>query len=147
MKQQPNIKGDNMETKVYQKLARTIDARQNCLESGNTEWYDIHGAVIDHIVNKYLPSGSGIDSGCTIDNERHEILYIESSYHTMDENGFYGHWIDFMVKVKPSLQFGINLTISGPFAKHPGLKDYLYELFYHALNQTVDNNKIKAISV
>ena len=123
--------------KVYQRLSSLINARLNCIESGNDEWFDKHDDAIDYIVDNNLPSGSGVDSGCEIDKDKHEVLNITSSYHTMDENGYYGPWVDFTVKVKPSLQFGIDLAITGPFAKHFGLKDYLYDLFDYALNEIV----------
>jgi len=80
--------------------------------------------LIEHIQQNYLPSGSGIDSGCTINVEKYQILEIKSSYHTMDENGCYGRWTDFTVKVKPSLIFDFDISIIGNFGKHQMVKDY-----------------------
>ena len=131
--------------KIYQKLASSIQAKKNCEESGNEEWYDNHSMVIDHIVRNYLPSGSGIDSGCTIDTDKHETLVIYSSYHTMNEHGFYGEWVDFRVVVKPSLTKGIDLNIIGNFGKHQDLKDYLYDTFDYALCENVNQDEIKAL--
>ena len=131
--------------KTYQRLSRWIQAKKNCEESGNSEWYDNHSMVIDHIVRNYLPSGSGIDSGCTIDTDKHEKLVIYSSYHTMDENGFYGEWIDFRVVVTPSLSREIDLNIIGNFGKHQHLKDYLYDTFDYALCEKVNIGEIKAL--
>ncbi len=107
-----------MKTQVYKELSSRIKARQNCIDSGNDKWYDNHGTVLDHLVNNYLPSGSGIDSGCTIDNQKSDNLIIYSSFHKMDDNGMYDGWIDFTVRVKPSLIFGTTLTITGNFGKH-----------------------------
>ena len=130
---------------VYQKLARSFQAKENCLMSDNNEWYDKHSMVIDHIVRNYLPSGSGIDSGCTVNPKTSDKFIIESSYHRMDEHGYYDGWIDFKVIVKASLTSNIDLTIIGNFGKHQDLKEYLYELFDHALCQNVNQDEIKVL--
>jgi len=130
---------------VYKQLARSIHAKLNCIESGNDEWYDKHSMAIDHIQRNYLPSGSGIDSGCTINNEKYEVLEIESSFHVMDEHGHYDGWVDFIVKVKPSLEFDYYLQITGNFGKHQDLKEYLYQIFDHALTETISDTEIKEI--
>ena len=124
--------------KVYQKLARTLDAYNNCVEKGNEEWTDKHMDTINRIVENQLPSGSGIDSGCTIEHKRSKHLLIYSSYHVMNENGMYNGWIDFTVKVNPSLMFGFDLLITGNFGKHQDIKEYLYDLFGVALGQEID---------
>jgi len=130
---------------VYKQLARSIHAKANCTESGNEKWYNKHSMVIDYIVKNYLPSGSGIDSGCTINNEKYKVLEIESSFHVMDEYGYYDGWIDFIVKVKPSLEFGFDLQITGNFGKHQDLKEYLYQIFDYALTETISDTEIKEI--
>lgn len=124
--------------KLYKQLSSTINAIENCGKSGNEVWHDRHSARLQHLVDSHLPHGSGVDSGCTIDTEKFESLLIYSSFHVMDENGFYDGWIDFTVRVKPSLQFGIDLIIKGNFGKHQDLKDYLHETFDFALNEEVE---------
>ena len=121
-------------SKVYQQLSAKLGAMKNCIESGNDEWYNKHEDAVDGIVHVYLPSGSGVDSGCEIDKDHHEKLIINSSYHVMNENGMYDGWIDFRVTVYPSLQFGFRLQIVGNFGKHQDIKDYLYDLFNEALD-------------
>ena len=123
---------------LYKQLSRTINAKENCKESGNEAWFDKHSCRLEYLVDSCLPHGSGIDSGCTIDTEKFESLLIYSSFHVMDKNGYYDGWVDFTVRVKPSLQFGIDLVIKGNFGKHQGLKDYLYEVFDLDLNKEVE---------
>jgi len=130
---------------VYKQLASSILARKNCIDSGNEDWFDNHSLLIEHIQQNYLPSGSGIDSGCTINVEKYQILEIKSSYHTMDENGCYGRWTDFTVKVKPSLIFDFDISIIGNFGKHQMVKDYLYDVFNDALAQPISRDEIKSI--
>ena len=92
---------------------------------------------------EYLPSGSGIDSGCTIDEEnstKNKII-IHSSFHHMDENGFYCGWSDFTVTVTPDFVNDFKLKIVGNNAIYPAFsytKDYLYELFRESLNENID---------
>jgi len=131
-------------TKLYQQIPSTINARQNCESSGNSDWYDKHGCLLDHMERNYLPSGSGIDSGCTLIKDRCDVIVIESSYHVMNDGGYYTHWIDFKVTVRPSLQFNFELTITGAFGKDQDIKDYLYDLFNEVMNQEVLKSDIES---
>jgi hypothetical protein len=58
----------------------------------------------------------------------------------MDENGMYAGWYDFTVTVRPSLAFGLDMSIHGKrHASLPdGTLDYLYEVYQNALTQEVD---------
>ena len=123
--------------KLYKQLAFTINALYNCRTTKNKEWVDRHSCTLQQLVENLLPSGSGIDSGCTINDMQWETLLISSSFHTTDEHGSYGRWIDFFVKVKPSLQFGFTSTIRGNFGKDQDLKEYLCDLFTQALLKEV----------
>jgi hypothetical protein len=53
----------------------------------------------------------------------------------MNQHGFYTGWTEHVVTVLPSLQYGFTLKISG--RNHRGIKDYISEVFYDALNQTL----------
>ena len=125
-----------MERKIYQELASKINAMANCEKSGNTEWYDKHEDAIQEIIEN-LPHGSGIDGTTSLDFDAttENKIVIRSEYHTMNEHGYYGRWISFTLTIKPSLQFGIDLKVTGNFGKHQNLKDYLYEVFDNALNE------------
>lgn len=128
-----------MKKKVYQELASRLVALRNCSESGNEEWADKHEDRINEITAKHLPSGSGIDSGNEFDLSRStpDKLVIESGYHVMDENGFYNGWIDYMVIVEPSLQFGCTVSIRGKFGKRQDIKEYLEEIYTDAIHQEI----------
>ena len=97
---------------------------------------------LDELSN-LLPSGSGIDSGCTIDEEKstRNKIVIHSSFHHMDENGFYCGWSEFTVTAIPDFMNDFNLKIVGNHAIYPAfsdIKDYLYELFRESLNKDID---------
>ena len=95
-----------------------------------------------HELSNLLPSGSGIDSGCAIDEEKStkNKIVIHSSFHHMDENGFYCGWSEFTVTAIPDFMNNFNLKIVGNNAIYPAfsdIKDYLYELFRESLNENI----------
>ena len=115
----------------YKRLAGTIQARLNCIQNNNREWEENHEETINNII-KSLPHGSGIDGVTKIDLDKStpDKIIIYSEYHCMNENGYYDGWVDFTITIKPSLQFGIDLNITGNFgSKNQDLKDHLYETF------------------
>lgn len=129
-----------MNEKVYQRIASKVVSYHICVKSRNGNWADQHEEDLRKIERNCLPSGSGIDSGCTIDIDKSSDMriVINSSYHVMVE-GYYSGWVDFVVTVKPSLAFGIVLDIRGQFSKcadpdPEGLKDYLLDTFAGALH-------------
>jgi len=128
--------------KVYQEIASKLLAMKNCKVSNNDEWLEKHKETLKKIIEDYLPHGSGFDSGCEIDyNSNSNKFIIFSSYHLMNDNGYYDGWIDFDVIVKSSLAFGIDVTIKGLFSRLPmyayGLKDYIHEVFHNSLMETI----------
>ena len=124
---------------VYQELISKIVAMQNCNKSENFDWYDRHELAIEEIENNNLPSGSGIDSGTRVnlDKTTANKLVIDSSYHCMNQDGYYDGWIDFTVTVTPSLLSDIDIDIKGNFSqrhnKYADVKDYLYDVFNMSL--------------
>jgi hypothetical protein len=120
--------------KTYQRIAQLLDARQHCKESKNTEWFDKHTDSIEEIVKNNLPSGSGLDAGVVLDFETSnpEKIVLLTSYHHMNENGFYNGWSDHKVIVTPSLAFGMNIKITGE--NRNDIKDFLFDVFEHDLN-------------
>lgn len=130
---------------LYKALIGAIMARSNCEKTGNSVWFERHTDRIDKMVYNYLPSGSGIDNGCHIDLAacKPYLIVIRSSYHCMDENGFYDGWIDFTVRVTPSLYNDFDLTIRGLFGKYGDVRDYLYDTFDMALRQEVEEFEIE----
>jgi hypothetical protein len=124
-------------TTVAQRLATLIDARLRCARDGNTEWVDRHTEAIHAITKNQLPSGSGWDSGTTIDlgASTGECLVLFGDFHHMDEHGSYDGWTSHVIRVKASLISGLRLTIAGPNRNQ--IKDYLHELFDVALSREI----------
>lgn len=123
-------------TPLYREIVSTLNAISNCRKFGNSEWLKRHEASLDWF-EKQLPSGCGIDCGTTIDREKSNdsklVLYF--AFHHMDENGFYCGWSDYRCVVRPSLQFGIDVSIYGRNTND--IKEYLHEAFRFHLESKV----------
>jgi hypothetical protein len=126
-----------MNQKLYRKIASTVQAYKNCVASGNKTWEEKHLENIESY-NDELPSGSGFDSGSKIDVEKStsEKIVINTSYHFMNDSGFYDGWEDYTLIVKPSLLSDFTLDIKGKNKRE--IKDYMYETFQYILTQDVD---------
>lgn len=119
--------------KVYQRIAQIADAYHRSVERGNQEWADKHEETLGKLADDYLPHGPGFDAGTAIDLAKSSVkkVVLTTSYHHMDENGFYAGWTDHTVTVLPNLAFEFDLRISG--RDRNGWKDYAYEVFYNDL--------------
>lgn len=114
-------------------IANLIQAIENCDESGNVEWSARHCERLQALIRDHMPSGSGIDTGTTLaPSATPERLAFDCSFHHMDEFGGYCGWTDHRVTVRPSLVFGLTVTVGG--RNRNGIKDYLGEVFYSALS-------------
>jgi hypothetical protein len=114
-------------------LARTVDARLNCRKHGNAEWKIKHEQRLRDLVRNHLPSGSGWDSGTTIDLERSTgtKLVFTGGFHHMDDNGGYDVWTEHTITVRAHLFLDLDIEISGRDLND--VKDLLHGLFYEAL--------------
>lgn len=123
-----------MKETLVRKLARVIAARQYCIDHDKNEWLSSHEAKIEELVGM-LPSGSGIDSGNSIDydNSTPEMIVIISAYHCMRNSDSYNHWIDYCVIVTPSLVDGHTVNVIGDFKEDPELNGYLTKLYGYRL--------------
>jgi hypothetical protein len=136
---------------VYKEIASILIAISNCArnmphtEGAPTIWAQIWPNVLDDIIKEYLPSGSGIDNGTKLDIEKsnRDRLVFNIAFHCMDSNGYYAGWRDYVLTVKPSLPFDIDLKITG--RDYNGLKDYLYEIYQYALNREIPEAEYSAI--
>jgi hypothetical protein len=125
---------------LYAVLANLVQARINSGEkhdANGDHWFAIHTESIDNLVKEHMPSGSGFDSGTTLDLDKStsEKLVFTTSFHHMNDVGMYDGWTDHTVTVKPSLMFGISLTISGRDRNQ--IKDMMYDMFAEALKTKV----------
>ncbi len=131
----------------FQSLSRTVLARLNCIQSNNTEWRDRHEETILSEVRDTAPSGSGIDSGTTIDLDAStgDKLVFTAGYHHMNDGGMYDGWTEHTFTVRPCLAFGFSLTISG--RDRNGVKEYLSDIFHEWLNEVIDESPLPVTPV
>jgi hypothetical protein len=118
----------------YLTLANKFRAYLNCVASGNEQWMDMHELEIERIMTD-APSGSGVDCGTKFSLELSDRnkLVLTFSFHHMNENGFYDGWTDHRCIIKPDFG-GFRMKITG--RDKNSVKDYLYDLFSHWLNET-----------
>lgn len=133
-------KGEEM--KVANRIAQVLAAIENCENSGNVEWVQRWESYLDEIILTG-PHGSGIDSGIVLteENTTPELLSFNVPYHHMNENGYYCGWIDYIVVVKPSLQFGFDVVCNAELPdEHDddvdicGTENYLADMMYEWLD-------------
>lgn len=116
-------------------LARVIDAKRSCIESGDQVWEDTWDTRIDEYMAS-APSGSGWDEGTKLGEWNGRTIVFFGSFHHMDEGGGYDGWTEHIIRVKPSLANGFDLTISG--RNRNDIKEYLSEMFCTWLDEEVD---------
>ena len=135
--------------RIYQEIASRLTAIENCqrrldAEESNdvavahaSEWLDKHADVVNALVT-LGPSGSGVDSGFSIDHDktRRDRIVLTTAFHHMTETGMYDGWTDHEVIVTPTLEFGYELRVTG--RNRNDIKDYLRELFAHWLDLKVE---------
>jgi hypothetical protein len=115
--------------KTYQILARVIGARDRCQEDNpwKKRWADFLKELMEA-----FPSGSGFDRGTRLDDSsRPEKLVFTTAFHHMNEGGMYDGWTEHTVTVRPSLEFGYRLSISG--RNRNLIKEVIAEQFSMAL--------------
>ena len=127
--------GDTIATRI----ARLIQARENCQKSGNAKWGPKCEARAEEIAANHLPSGSGIDAGTKIDWDKStpEKLVLIAPFHHMDERGCYAGWSEHSVVVRASLAFGLDIRVTG--RNRNEIKDYLAETFAYALTREIES--------
>jgi len=109
-------------------IATVVDALHRC-EQNNNEWGVSFNTKSLEDLMASAPSGSGIDSGTTLDVDASSAnkIVFHADFHHMNGSGFYDGWTEHTITVRPDLVLSIRLTISGQ--NFNGIKDYLYELF------------------
>lgn len=120
-------------------------ARKLAWDCPDTKWQSVKDSLIDSLVDM-LPSGSGIDCGSKLlDSSKPDCIRIQADFHHINEHGYYDGWTEHIVTIRPSLQYGFTLSISG--RNRNEIKDYLYELFDYALRQNVEQVESKYVRV
>lgn len=117
---------------VVKEMAVKIKAIENCQKSKNWQWEQLHTERLEKLVKEAMPSGSGFDNGTRLDeNSTSERIVFITSFHHMDENGFYDGWTDHKVIVTPNLLTGFSLRVTGRDRNQ--IKDYIGDCFHTAL--------------
>lgn len=139
-------KGDketmNVKQPLYRLIARAGDAARYCEEHGNTEWKQAWEELLAKF-EELLPSGSGFDAGTKIEHAGASKIVLRTSFHHMNENGYYDGWTEHVITVIPDLVNGFDLRISG--RNRNGIKEYIADVFFDVLKQEFiwDGHKIK----
>jgi hypothetical protein len=121
---------------VYQQIASTLQAIENCRKTDNKEWLAKHEQRLRNLVAERMPRGSGFDNGTFLfDRSTPNKLMFSTSYHHMDEYGGYDGWTGHTVTVTPSLAFGFEIKING--RDRNDIKEYIAEEFDTALRKEV----------
>jgi len=128
-----------MEKQVYKQLSSSFMAYKHCVFSENQTFIDIHEKRLYDIAENHLPAGSGFDVGTLFDFEksRDDRLVLQSSYHPLNEAGFYEEWIDFEVVIKPSLAFDFTIDVKGRFGTRQDIKEYILDTMHYYLNEKI----------
>ncbi len=107
-------------------LAQAIEAEQK----------DYAVKCLDRCVD-LLPSGSGFNAGCRVDLEKSTPtkIIINTSYHHMNDAGFYDGWTEHKVILTPLFN-GYDIHVTG--RDRNGIKEYIGFTFAECLDSEVD---------
>lgn len=124
---------------LAQHIANTLKARNNCRANDNRAWENRHNDRLNAL-EKFLPSGSGIDAGTKLDDARSTPtrLVLTLSFHHMDEHGSYDGWTDHEAIITPAFD-GLDVRITG--RNRNDIKDYLADVLHVALTQRLNSNE------
>jgi hypothetical protein len=126
---------------LYSRIATALEAQANCDRLGNTEWRHLHARTVANLVREFMPSGGGFDAGSTLEFAASSSwrLLFATSFHHMNEHGYYDGWTEHGVVVTASLAHGIDLRVTG--RDRNGIKDYIAEAFDTALRQALTDEQ------
>jgi hypothetical protein len=127
--------------KLYKKIANLLLAYQNCVKNKNEEWKYKHKENIENLCSLYMPHGGGFDDDTSLNilKSTPNRLRFETSYHPLNENGFYENWIDFTVIIKPSLAFDFDIVFYGLTKKQKeNYLEYFVQMFCSSLDEEVE---------
>ena len=129
--------GELRMVKLATRLAHLLLAMENCEKSGNMEWHAKHRRRLSNLIDTYIPSGSGFDAGCAMqEGSTPERLIFSADFHHMDSHGGYAGWTTHQVIVTPSLVHGFTIKVTG--RDRNLVKDHIAGAFESALSTMVE---------
>lgn len=124
-----------MKRKLYQIIAAKISAADRGSESAKDD--------LNWISRNLLPHGSGFDNGTSIATiSTSQKIRFETSFHHMNDAGFYDGWTDHEIIIVPSFVHGFEMRVLG--RDRNMVKDYIAEVFSSLLNDEYEEKWDKA---
>ena len=123
---------------LIQKIANSVVAFNNAEKYvEGTIWQNRCSDQIDAL-EQLLPSGSGFNSGTTISvfQSTDTKIIFETSFHHMNDAGFYTGWTDHKITITPSFVFGLDIKVGG--RNKNDIKEYIADVFYQILTQPAE---------
>ena len=126
-----------MDSKTYT-VAELISvasvAMENATKANNPVWVKRWRDVLDQLRTGFLPAGCGYDSGTTIELATASRIIFGTSFHHMNDAGYYDGWTDHKVTARAEFG-GIGISIGG--VNRNDIKEYIAECFDCALSARV----------
>lgn len=119
---------------VLTRIASQLEQRTYNKKRGHEGQAMLCEARIREIVDDFMPSGSGIDSGTKMLESRTDRIVFQADFHHMNEHGSYDGWTEHTVVVTPAFT-GPHIRITGRDRNQ--IKDYLADLYDGALAQPI----------
>jgi len=134
----------NVKLPLYQLIALAGNALRRATNNGNEEWQQAWQELLEQC-EELLPSGSGFDAGTKIEHASDSKIVLRTSYHHMNESGYYDGWTEHTVTVVPKLAHGFDLRISG--RNRNNVKEYIADVFFDVLRSEVvwDGEKVERV--
>ena len=120
---------------VIKAIVQAITAQENCERNGAPITAQMWGEVIRRLASECLPSGSGFDAGTTIGGAGDRCVFLHTSYHHMNQHGFYDGWTEHTISVRPSFLHELDISIGG--RDRNGIKDVIHDAMNAALRAEV----------
>ena len=98
--------------------------------------HDMAPTILRHVIDNYLPHGSGFDADLKVELvPAVRAFTISFDYHHMDDMGGYSHWSEGVITVTPDF-VGVELDLVTTEDDEP-FKDYVLDTFHQALAEEV----------
>ena len=98
--------------------------------------HDMAPIILRHVIDNYLPHGSGFDADLKVELvPAVQAFTISFDYHHMDDMGGYSHWSEGVITVTPDF-VGVELDLVTT-EDDESFKDYVLDTFHQALAEEV----------